>query len=143
MILLHHLRIGRSMFTVWQLEELGAEYELKVYHRDPATFRAQDDLKAVHPLGKSPVIEDGELINPEVAETRSGVYGDHRLIHSRSNDVISMIEFDIAISVEGAGEEQRLHISAVKSESVIDPAAQGRSLSRIRFTIPVELPRPF
>ena len=52
MILLHHLRVGRSMFTVWQLEELGVIYEIKIYHRDPATFRAQDDLKAVHPLGK-------------------------------------------------------------------------------------------
>ena len=65
MIILHHLRIGRSMFTVWQLEELEIDYELKVYYRDPATFRAQDDLKAVHPLGKSPVIEDGDLMLAE------------------------------------------------------------------------------
>ncbi len=65
MILLHHLRVGRSMFTVWQLEELGIAYELKIYQRDPATFRAQDDLKAVHPLGKSPVIEDGDLMLSE------------------------------------------------------------------------------
>ena len=65
MIILHHLRVGRSIFTVWQLEELGIDYELKIYQRDPATFRAQDDLKAVHPLGKSPVIEDGELMLSE------------------------------------------------------------------------------
>ncbi|MFT6295167.1 MAG: glutathione S-transferase [Glaciecola sp.] len=65
MILLHHLRIGRSIFTVWQLEEFGVPYDLKVYHRDPATFKAQDDLKAVHPLGKSPVIEDGEIMLSE------------------------------------------------------------------------------
>lgn len=65
MILLHHLRIGRSIFMVWQLEEFGAEYDLKVYHRDPNTFKAQDDLKAVHPLGKSPVIEDGEIMLSE------------------------------------------------------------------------------
>jgi glutathione S-transferase len=65
MILLHHLRIGRSIFTVWQLEEFGVPYDLKVYHRDPATFKAQEDLKAVHPLGKSPVIEDGEIILSE------------------------------------------------------------------------------
>lgn len=65
MILLHHLRIGRSIFMVWQLEEFGAEYDLKVYHRHPETFRAQDDLKAVHPLGKSPVIEDGNIILSE------------------------------------------------------------------------------
>ncbi len=60
MIRLHHLRIGRSLFTVWQLEELGAEYELEVYHRDEL-FRAPPELKAVHPLGKSPVIEVDDL----------------------------------------------------------------------------------
>ncbi|MEX0963109.1 MAG: glutathione S-transferase family protein [Pseudohongiellaceae bacterium] len=65
MIILHHLRIGRSMFAVWQLEEFGIEYELKVYHRDPETFLAQEDLKSVHPLGKSPVIEDGDLMLSE------------------------------------------------------------------------------
>ena len=61
MILLHHLRVGRSIFTVWLLEELELEYDLKVYHRDPATNRALADLKEAHPLGKSPVIEDGDL----------------------------------------------------------------------------------
>ncbi len=65
MIILHHLRIGRSMFAVWQLEELGVDYEIKVYHRHPETFLAQEDLKAVHPLGKSPVIEDGDLLLSE------------------------------------------------------------------------------
>jgi len=65
MIILHHLRIGRSIFAVWQLEEMGIDYELKVYHRDPETNRAQADLKAVHPLGKSPVIEDGDLMLSE------------------------------------------------------------------------------
>jgi len=65
MITLHHLRIGRSLFTVWTLEELGVEYQLEVYHRDPQTFRASDDLKSIHPLGKSPVIEDGDLVLAE------------------------------------------------------------------------------
>ena len=57
MITLHHLRIGRSIFTVWLLEELGLDYELKVYHRHPQTFRAQEDLKEATPLGKSPTLE--------------------------------------------------------------------------------------
>jgi len=61
MILVHHLRIGRPLFTVWLLEELGLEYDLKVYHRNPNTMRAQADLKEAHPLGKSPVIEDGDI----------------------------------------------------------------------------------
>lgn len=65
MILLHHLRIGRSLFMVWQLEEFGVEYDLKVYHRDPTTFRAPPELADVHPLGKSPVIEDGDIMLSE------------------------------------------------------------------------------
>lgn len=55
-MLVHHLRVGRSVFTVWLLEELGLPYELKIYDRGP-TFRAPPELKAAHPLGKSPVIE--------------------------------------------------------------------------------------
>ena len=65
MIVLHHLRVGRSVFTVWLLEELGVEYDLKVYLRDPETNRSQADLKAVHPLGKSPVIEDNGILLAE------------------------------------------------------------------------------
>lgn len=65
MITLHHLRIGRSLFTAWLLEEAGAEYDLKVYLRNPENMRAQADLKAVHPLGKSPIIEDGDLMLTE------------------------------------------------------------------------------
>ena len=61
MITLHHLRIGRSIWTVFLLEELGVDYELKIYERDPKTNRAQADLKAATPLGKSPVIEDGDI----------------------------------------------------------------------------------
>lgn len=65
MVTIHHLRIGRSIFTVWLLEELGIEYNLKEYLRDPVTMRAGDDLKVIHPLGKSPVIEDGDLVLSE------------------------------------------------------------------------------
>lgn len=61
MITVHHLRIGRPIYTVWLLEELGLDYELKIYIRDPETMRAPPSLKEAHPLGKSPVIEDGDL----------------------------------------------------------------------------------
>jgi len=56
MILVHHLRIGRSVFTVWLLEEMGLDYELKIYDRNEIG-RAPPELKDAHPLGKSPVIE--------------------------------------------------------------------------------------
>jgi glutathione S-transferase len=65
MITLHHLRIGRPIFTVWLLEELGLEYQMEVYRRHPETMRAPDSLKQVHPLGKSPVIEDDGLVLTE------------------------------------------------------------------------------
>ena len=65
MLTIHHLRIGRSIFTVWLLEELGVEYNLVEYHRNPETMRAPPELREVHPLGKSPVIEDDGLLLSE------------------------------------------------------------------------------
>jgi glutathione S-transferase len=60
MITLHHLNNSRSQRVLWLLEELGLEYELKRYERDEKTMLAPKSLKAVHALGKSPVITDGE-----------------------------------------------------------------------------------
>src|ERR1700722_9214933 len=61
MIILHHLNNSRSQRILWLLEELGAPYEIKPYQRDAVTNLAPPELKQVHPLGKSPVIEDGEI----------------------------------------------------------------------------------
>lgn len=58
MITLHHLNNSRSQRIVWLLEELDIPYEIRSYERDPVTILAPDSLKAVHPLGKSPVISD-------------------------------------------------------------------------------------
>jgi glutathione S-transferase len=60
MITVHHLNESRSQRILWLLEELGADYEIKAYARDATTRLAPDDLRAVHPLGKSPVITDGD-----------------------------------------------------------------------------------
>lgn len=65
MLTIHHLRIGRSLFTVWLLEELDLDYNLVEYIRDPETMRAPAELKKAHPLGKSPVINDDGLILSE------------------------------------------------------------------------------
>jgi glutathione S-transferase len=59
MIIVHHLTNSRSQRILWLLEELNLPYEIKRYQRDPETNLAPLELKAVHPLGKSPVIEDG------------------------------------------------------------------------------------
>lgn len=62
MIVVHHLNDSRSQRILWLLEELGVPYEIKRYERDAQTRLAPPELKAVHPLGKSPVITDGERV---------------------------------------------------------------------------------
>ncbi|WP_394242812.1 glutathione S-transferase family protein [Halopseudomonas laoshanensis] len=62
MIKLHHLNQSRSKRIIWMLEELGVEYQLVSYQRDKVTRRAPAALKAINPLGRSPVIEDGDLV---------------------------------------------------------------------------------
>lgn len=57
MIVLHHLNESRSQRILWLLEELGAAYDIRRYERDATTRLAPPELKAVHPLGKSPVLE--------------------------------------------------------------------------------------
>ncbi len=65
MITVHHLENSRSQRVLWLLEELGLAYEVKRYPRDPQTMLAPPELRAVHPLGKSPVVTDGEDVFAE------------------------------------------------------------------------------
>lgn len=65
MITVHHLNNSRSQRVLWLLEELNIPYEIKRYERDPTSLLAPSSLKAVHPLGKSPVITDGENVVAE------------------------------------------------------------------------------
>ncbi len=60
MITVHHLENSRSQRVLWLLEELGVPYEIVRYERDRTTMLAPPSLRGVHPLGKSPVITDGE-----------------------------------------------------------------------------------
>ena len=66
MLTIHHLNNSRSQRVLWMLEELGLPYEIKFYERDPVTRLAPPSLRAIHPLGKSPVLVDGDVT---VAET--------------------------------------------------------------------------
>ena len=83
MLVVHHLENSRSQRVLWLLEELGLPYEIVHYKRDATTMLAPPELLAVHPLGKSPVITDGDTT---VAETGAIVeyilaqYGDGRLL---------------------------------------------------------------
>jgi len=83
MITVHHLNNSRSQRVLWLLEELGLSYEIKYYERDPKTMLAPVSLREVHPLGKSPVITDGELTLAEsgaIIEYLVKHYGNGRLI---------------------------------------------------------------
>ena len=61
MLTVHHLNDSRSQRILWLLEELGVPYEMKRYQRDATTRLAPPELAAVHPLGKSPIITDGDI----------------------------------------------------------------------------------
>jgi glutathione S-transferase len=68
MITLHHLNRSRSHRILWLLEEIGVDYDVKHYARDAVTSLAPPELLAIHPLGKSPMIEmDGRLITESAA----------------------------------------------------------------------------
>src|SRR5271154_2828381 len=89
MLTVHHLNNSRSQRVLWLLEELGVPYEIKKYQRDPQTMLAPESLRAVHPLGKSPVITDDGLT---LAETRAIIeyllerYGQGRLVPPAGTD---------------------------------------------------------
>jgi glutathione S-transferase len=82
-ILVHHLNNSRSQRVLWLLEELEVPYEVKRYERNTATMLAPPELRAVHPLGKSPVMTDGGITIAEsgaIVEYLVERYGGGRLI---------------------------------------------------------------
>ena len=88
MLIVHHLENSRSQRVLWLLEELGAPYEVKRYQRDAKTNLAPKELLAVHPLGKSPVVEDGAAYaeTGAIIEHILEAYGAGRLEPQRGTD---------------------------------------------------------
>ncbi len=83
MLIVHHLENSRSHRILWLLEELGVDYEIKRYQRNKTTSLAPPELSAVHPLGKSPVITDGDVTVAEsglIVEYLIEKYGNGRLM---------------------------------------------------------------
>jgi glutathione S-transferase len=79
----HHLNNSRSHRVLWLLEELLVPYEVVHYQRDPQTMLAPPELKKIHPLGKSPVIRDGEVVLAEsgaILEYLLHTYSGHKLV---------------------------------------------------------------
>jgi glutathione S-transferase len=82
MITVHHLNNSRSQRILWLLEELGLPYEIVRYERDPKTMLAPKSLRAIHPLGKSPIVVDGDITVVEsgaIVEYLVDRYGEGRL----------------------------------------------------------------
>ena len=83
MITVHHLENSRSQRVLWLLEELALPYQVKCYARDPKTLLAPPELRAIHPLGKSPVVVDGEHVLAEsgaIIEYLTDRYDSERVI---------------------------------------------------------------
>ncbi len=96
-LIVHHLNNSRSQRILWLLEEIGTPYEVKFYDRDPVTNLAPPELLAVHPLGKSPVIEDNGRVITEsgaITEYVCERHGGGSLVPERgTDDHISHLEW--------------------------------------------------
>lgn len=93
MLTLHHLEQSRSIRIIWALEELGIDYDIQYYPRQP-DFTAPPELKRIHPLGKSPILTDGDLTLAESAvilEYLQQTY-DRQHLFKPKNDVIDQQE---------------------------------------------------
>lgn len=88
-LIVHHLNNSRSQRILWLLEEIDAPYEIKFYDRDAATNLAPPELLAVHPLGKSPMIQDGGRVVIEsgaITEYLCERHGGGHLVPERGTD---------------------------------------------------------
>lgn len=96
-LIVHHLNNSRSQRILWLLEELGTPYELRRYQRDAVTNLAPPELKAIHPLGKSPLLEDGDKVIQEsgaIVQYLCEHYGEGRFLPAAgSDDVLRHLEF--------------------------------------------------
>lgn len=96
MIVVHHLNNSRSQRVIWMLEELGLDYEIKHYQRDPVTNLAPNTLKLIHPLGKSPVITDGDIVVAEsgaIIEYLGQTYGEKSMIPTAATEEYRQYSF--------------------------------------------------
>lgn len=136
MLIVHHLNNSRSQRILWLLEELAVAYEIKRYDRDKATMLAPAELKAIHPLGKSPVVvHDGRVL----AETGAIIdyivdrLGGGRLIPAAGTDDRLRYNYWMHYAEGSAMPPLLMKLVAdvipVRSPSLIRPIARGISKS--------------
>ena len=166
MIRVHHLNMSRSQRILWLLEELERPYEIVSYRRDRRTMRAPAALKQVHPLGKSPVIEDDGRVFAEtgvIVEYLVATYGprlappptgdDHwryrywmhyaegslmsQLLLKLVADRLGLLAWPIRKTIR---EQLRLHLDFLETEAARSPWLAGEALSAadIMMSFPLE-----
>jgi glutathione S-transferase len=167
MITVHHLNYSRSTRPIWLLEELGLPYKLVKYERD-ANGRAPDSLRAIHPLGKAPVMVDGDLVLAESSAILTYINDhlgggrfapkadtDKRFIHDEWLQYVeSSAAFPIALTVIGGslgGLSDRLKrfaepevantLNYISSALTKGPfiMGEGFTIADIQFTFPLEV----
>lgn len=96
MLTLHHLNNSRSQRILWLLEELEVEYNIEYYQRDSKTNLAPDTLKAIHPLGRSPVLTTSKGVIAEsgaIVEYLVNHYADHHFVTPKSGELLQQYSF--------------------------------------------------
>jgi glutathione S-transferase len=96
MFQLHHLNNSRSQRIVWMLEAVGADYEIKVYKRDPKTNLAPPELKEIHPLGRAPVVtHNGKVIaeSGAICDYIARQFPDSGMLPDTSADSFNDVQF--------------------------------------------------
>jgi glutathione S-transferase len=168
MIEVHHLNNSRSQRVLWLLEELALPYTIVRYQRDATTMLAPPTLKAIHPLGKSPVIRDGERVIAEsgaILEYVTERHGAGRLAPARDSDAYEryrywmhyaegslMTQLLLRLYLGRVGDSARVtfdrvegairtHLDFVEGQLGGDPFLAGATLTAadIQMSFPLEL----
>ena len=140
MIEVHHLNNSRSHRILWLLEELAQPYEVIAYQRDPTTMLAPAALYQIHPLGKSPVIKDGELVLAEsgaIVEFLVAKYGKGALVPTPGSAAHAQYLYWLHFA-EGSAMTQlilKLYLSRVPAET----GAAAALMTRVNGQISTQL----
>jgi len=133
MITIHHLETSQSERIVWLCEELGLPYILKTYPRDPVTRLAPPELRALHPLGNAPIIEDDGLVLAEsgaIVEYILAKYGEGQLQLDSEDPDFAQYLYWFHFSNGGLqptlGRNMLMHLLKLPADNPMVMAMQGR-----------------